>query len=191
MIRNMNDRPLPENAHLIPENAKLVFKGMIFDVYQWEQEMFDGTYETFEMLRRPDASLIIAIDGDSIVLQDEEQPGGIIEKNRLPGGRIEPGESPLDGAKRELREEIGQEYADWALLEVTQPAIKIEWFVYVYIAVNKTAEVPTAHESGEKIQAKRVTFDELKATQHFRHSEMLDGISSIDELLEKVGLKND
>ena len=135
MIRNMNDRPLPENAHLIPENAKLVFKGMIFDVYQWEQEMFDGTYETFEMLRRPDASLIIAIDGDSIVLQDEEQPGGIIEKNRLPGGRIEPGESPLDGAKRELREEIGQEYADWALLEVTQPAIKIEWFVYVYIAV--------------------------------------------------------
>ena len=26
----------------IPNNAKRVFKGVIFDVYQWEQEVFDG-----------------------------------------------------------------------------------------------------------------------------------------------------
>ena len=185
----MHDRQLPENAHLIPENAELVFKGTLFEVYQWEQEMFDGSFETFEMLRRPDASLVIAIDGDEIIMQDEEQPGGVIENNRLPGGRIESGESPLEGAKRELREEIGQEYENWALLEVTQPAIKIEWFVYVYVAVNKIAEMPTAHESGERIRSKHVSFDEFKKAQLHRHSQMLEDINSIDDLLSKVGLK--
>ncbi len=36
----------------IPPNAKRVFKGIIFDVYQWQQKMFDGSKETFEMLKR-------------------------------------------------------------------------------------------------------------------------------------------
>ncbi len=184
----MNDRPLPKNAHMIPATATRVFKGQIFDVYQWEQELFDGSTDTFEMLRRPDASLVIAIDGDRITLQDEEQPGGVFEANRLPGGRVEPGESPLECAKREIAEELGQEYEQWALLDVTQPAIKIEWFVYVYVAVNKIRDFPTAHEPGEKIHTKSVTFDELKKAQTFRRGEMLDGINSIDDLLKKVGL---
>jgi ADP-ribose pyrophosphatase len=185
----MTDRPLPKNAHLIPKEAELVFKGNLFDVYQWQQEMFDGSYQTFEMLRRPDAALIIAIDGDQIVLLDEEQPGGIVQNNRLPGGRIEPGEDPLVGAKRELEEEIGERYAKWALLEVSQPAIKIEWFVYVYVAVDKIGEVPLAHEPGERITVKRVSFDEFKDVQQFRRGEILKDINSIDDLLEKVGLK--
>lgn len=185
----MTYRPLPENVHLIPENAERVFKGTIFDVYQWEQEMFDGSHQTFEMLRRPDTALVIVIDDNQIILQDEEQPGGVIQKSRLPGGRVESGESPLDGAKREVREELGHEYKNWALLEVTQPAVKIEWFVYVYVAVNKIGEMPTAHESGEKIQIKRVSFDELKSTRQYGHSEMLDGINSLDALLQKVNLK--
>lgn len=184
----MTDRSLPQNAHLIPAHATQVFSGTIFDVYQWQQEMFDGSTETFEMLRRPDAALVIAIDGNQIVMQDEEQPGGIVEKDRLPGGRVEPGESSLEGAKREVAEELGHEYEKWALLEVTQPAIKIEWFVYVYVAVNKIKEFPTAHEPGEKIQTRLVSFGEFKAAQSPRRGEMLKGINSIDELLQKVGL---
>ncbi|MDB5167474.1 MAG: hydrolase [Candidatus Saccharibacteria bacterium] len=183
----MNNRPLPADAHLIPEEAKLVFKGTLFDTYQWEQELFDGSFATFEMLRRPDAALVIAIDGDQIMLLDEEQPGGVVQNDRLPGGRIEAGEDSLEGAKREIEEELGQHYEKWALLEVTQPAIKIEWFVYVYVAINKIDDVPTAHEAGEKIQVKQVTFKEFKDTQEYR-SAMLRGINSIDELLQKVGL---
>lgn len=187
----MTDRPLPKNANLIPENAKLVFKGMLFDTYQWQQEMFDGSYQTFEMLRRPDTALVIAIDNNQIVLLNEEQPGGIIQKGRLPGGRIEPGENPLDGAKREIIEELGEIYEKWALLEVKQPALKIEWFTYVYVAVNKISEQPTAHEVGEKIEIKRVSFDEFKQSQEFQRqkTDMLEGINSIDELLKKVNLR--
>lgn len=35
----------------LPPQAKKVFTGQIFDVYQWEQEMYDGSFETFEMLK--------------------------------------------------------------------------------------------------------------------------------------------
>jgi ADP-ribose pyrophosphatase len=153
--------------------------------------MFDGSFQTFEMLRRPDTALVIAIDGDQIVLLDEEQPGGIVQKSRLPGGRIEPGEDPLEAAQREIVEELGEQYEKWALLEVKQPAIKIEWFTYVYVAVNKNSEQPTAHEVGEKIEIRRVPFDEFKKSQEFQgqKSRLLEGVNSIDELLEKVGLK--
>lgn len=185
----MTDRPLPQNAHMIPDEATQVFHGTIFDVYHWQQEMFDGTIETFEMLRRADAALVIVVDEDKIVIQDEEQPGGVIEKNRLPGGRIEPGESPLEGAKREIAEELGQEYGKWALLEVSQPAIKIEWFIYVFVATDKVREFPTAHEAGEKIHPKRVSFDEFKAAQGHHRGAILEDINSIDELLAKVRLK--
>lgn len=44
----------PKSKQPIPENAKLVFKGKIFDTYQWEQEMYDGSRVTFEKIKRPD-----------------------------------------------------------------------------------------------------------------------------------------
>lgn len=185
----MTDRPLPKNAHMIPENAELVFKGTIFDVYHWQQEMFDGSFATFEMLRRPDTALVIAIDGDKIIVLDEYQPGTPLQRNRLVGGRIEPDESPLDGAKREMKEETGMEFADWALLEVVQPALKLEWFVYTYVAVNKTGQAATNHEVGENITVKSVSFDEFKQAQEAK-SEILREINSIDELIQKAGLKN-
>lgn len=52
---------VPDFAKTIPEQAELKFHGVIFDVYQWPQEMFDGSVETFEMLRRADTVKIMAI----------------------------------------------------------------------------------------------------------------------------------
>lgn len=186
----MADRPLPKNAHMIPPEAELVFKGNLFDTYQWQQEMFDGSFQTFEMLRRPDTALVIVVDGDQIILLDEQQPGGIVQHDRLPGGRVELGEDPLVAAKREIVEELGETYEKWALLEVKQPAIKIEWFTYVYVAVNKTGQQETARDVGEKIEVKRVSFDEFKKTQENRNRFLKD-INSIDDLLARVGLSSD
>lgn len=66
----------PKSLQPMPENAKRVFKGIIFDVYQWEQEMFDGGKETFEKLKRPNTVVVFPVFPDGrIMLTEQEQPG--------------------------------------------------------------------------------------------------------------------
>jgi ADP-ribose pyrophosphatase len=51
----------PKSNQPIPENAKKVFDGIIFDIYQWEQEQFDGTIKTFEKAKRPDTVVVFPV----------------------------------------------------------------------------------------------------------------------------------
>jgi hypothetical protein len=57
---------VPKNAKVIPKQAQRVFKGQIFDVYQWPQKLFDGSTQTFEMLKRPDTLTVLAIKNDKL-----------------------------------------------------------------------------------------------------------------------------
>lgn len=145
---------------MIPEQAKKVFSGVLFDVYQWSQEMFDGTRETFEMLKRQDTAEIIAIHEGKIMIQEQEQPNKPLFLC-LPGGRIEHGEDPLIGAKRELLEESGFVSDEWSLYRTTQPTSKMEWRIFVYIARSCVYQQDPQLDAGERIQIRWVTLDEL------------------------------
>lgn len=145
----------------IPPEATRVFKGVIFDVYQWEQKMYDGTTATFEKLKRPDTALVIPVLPDGrILISEQEQP------NKPPyigllGGRIDEGEDALEAAKRELSEESGYTSNDWSVFAIEEPVAKIEWTIYTFVARNceKTAEQKL--DGGEKITLKTVTFEEF------------------------------
>ncbi len=152
---------IPKGAHLIPKEAECVFKGIIFDVYQWDQELYDGSYETFEMLKRPDTVSIAAIREDKVVVLKESQPGRD-EFIGFPGGRADRGEIPIDAAKRELLEETGMKFSNWKLLDVIQPQSKIEWFMYSYLATDFESQEAPAQDPGEKIELMELTFDEVK-----------------------------
>lgn len=134
----------------IPNNAKCVFKGVIFDVYQWEQEMFDGSHETFEALKRPNTVLTIPVVGSKLLLSFEEQPGKT-RHHRLFGGRAEPNEDPLETAKRELLEETGMESPDWELFGSYEFDGKIEWSTYIFIARDCQKIAEQKLDAGEKI----------------------------------------
>lgn len=145
---------------MLPEKAKRVFEGILFDVYQWPQEMFDGSIETFEMLKRVDTAEIIAIKDGKIMLQEQEQPGKP-QFLCLPGGRIEKDEEPLEGAKRELLEESGFVSDDWSLFHSVEPSHKMDWRIYVYVARDCRFIQKQNLDAGEKIQIRWVTLDEL------------------------------
>lgn len=144
----------------IPEHAKLVFKGVIFDVYQWEQEMYDGSHATFEMLKRPDTILILPTMGDKIILSHQEQPSKPAFDSFL-GGRAEEGEDSLESAKRELLEEGGLVSDNWELIKTYEPFSKFEWKIYLYVARDCKKIAEQHLDPGEKITLYEASFEEF------------------------------
>jgi ADP-ribose pyrophosphatase len=144
----------------LPAQAKKVFQGKIFSVYQWEQKLYDGTSATFEMLKRPGTIQIIPTVDETVFLSYEEQPTKP-KSFTLFGGRQEPNEDPLMTAKRELLEETGLESDDWELFKTYEYEGKIAWPMYLFIARHCKKVAEQKLDSGEKIEVKQVSFDEF------------------------------
>jgi len=145
----------------MPENAKRVFKGDIFEVFEWEQEMFDGSVETFEKLKRPDTANILAFTDDGkIIVIDEQQPGKETFFG-LPGGRIEEGEEPAFAAKRELLEETGYACDSIELWHSVQLIHKIDWTIYFFVAKGCKKVAEQKLDAGEKIEVKLMELEEF------------------------------
>jgi len=146
----------------IPFHAKMVFKGTIFEVWQWEQKMFDGSTAIFERLRRPNTVQAVAIVGDKILLQTQQQPDNMTPFPSLPGGRCDSfDEEPLAAAKRELLEETGYVSNDWMLWKEQNPVGKIQWTIYTFIARNCKKQQEPQLDAGEKITTRLIDFEEF------------------------------
>jgi len=155
----------------ITKNAKKVFGGAIYDVYQWEQEMFDGSIATFEKLKRPDTATVIAVVGDKIILQEQEQPAKGFFLS-LPGGRADKDEKTIDTAKRELLEETGYSSRDIMFWKTMHYSSTISWNDDYFIARDCKHVREENLDNGEKIKNKLISFDEfvmLSENESFRH----------------------
>lgn len=144
----------------IPDHAEKVFNGVIFDVYQWEQELFNGQKAIFERIRRPSTTEVIAVMDDKILIQFQEQPA-CPPFLSLPGGRVDEGQTVFENAQSELLEETGYQAQEWIEYKMVQPVGKIDWTIAVYIARGLTCVQDLCLDGGEKIELKWVTFDEL------------------------------
>ncbi|EDK72804.1 NUDIX hydrolase [candidate division TM7 genomosp. GTL1] len=166
-------RPLPKQ--LIPDGAKKVFTGKIFDTYQWPQQLYDGTEVTFEVIRRPDSINILPITNQSkIVLTKQEQPGMEPFIGAL-GGRVDKGETLIQAAERELLEEAGLRAGRLELWNATHIAEKLDWVSWTFIAKNCSKLSNQQVDGGEKIELIEVTFDEymeIVAQDTYRDTEI-------------------
>jgi ADP-ribose pyrophosphatase len=168
---------MTNNDNQLPLNAKLVFKGVIFEMWQWEQKMYDGSVEIFEKLKRTDTAGVIATVGDKILIQSQKQPDSPEEFASIPGGRCEEGEDPLQAAKRELLEETGYVSDDWELWIEHNPVGKMIWTVYDYVARNCVYKQPPHLDPGEKITTRLISFDEflmLSEDKNFYEKELVN-----------------
>lgn len=151
-----------ERKTTLPPEAKRVFKGEIFEVYQWPQALYDGSVATFEKLKRADTVMVIPVTEDgTILLAHEEQPGKPLTLGFV-SGRIEEGEDPVQAARRELLEETGyQGEADPFLISEEQPFSKMDWNVYLFLVRKCKKVAEQSLDPGERINLRKVTFDEL------------------------------
>ncbi len=177
----------------IPDNAEKVFTGEIFDIYQWEQGLFDGSKATFERIKRPDTVLVIATSSDKIILINDTQPDreGI---DRLPGGRCDKGEDSLTAAKRELLEETGYSSDTWEPFRSYEPVDKMDWNIHIYIAKGCIKSAEPTPDPGEKIELRPTNFegfyDTMTAPTQWGHafcSELLSmGEKEKEELRKRI-----
>lgn len=148
---------------IIPESAKKVFDGVIFDVYQWEQELFDGSTTTYEKIARPDTMIIFPVLEDGNILLVEDTQSGEGTSLTAPAGKVEPGETPEETAVRELKEETGYEPERVELWYSRQPHSKIDYFHYIFIGHGCRKVCEAEPEAGEIIELKPSSFDQLVA----------------------------
>jgi ADP-ribose pyrophosphatase len=95
-----------------PDESRVVFQGRLLalSVERW------GDHER-EIVEHPGAVAIVAVDRDGwITLVRQLREPARRQLLELPAGTREPGEDPLETAKRELREECGLTGGDWRKL---------------------------------------------------------------------------
>lgn len=146
----------------LPPNARKVFQGQIFNVYQWEQKMYDGSKDIFERIVRADTVLVIPITPEGkIIICEQEQPHRETPYLSLISGRVEADESPENAAKRELLEETGYQSDQLILFDKHNISDKIDWTIYTFVAKNCKMVAEQNLDPGEKIRCDLVSFEEF------------------------------
>ncbi len=115
----------------------------------------------FGVIEMKPGSTTLAIDSAGRVCLVSEFKYAIGRNSlELISGGIEPGESPLDAARREVWEEAGLEGGDWLACGVLDPfTTLISSRNYMFLARN-LRECASSPDPGEQITVERVPFEE-------------------------------
>lgn len=183
----MKKRPLPPHAKLHSEQAKLVFKGVRFDTYQWQQKQFDGSMATYEIVKRNDTVIIIPVIDDEIVVVKEQQPHWDKPGFTLVAGMVNADEDLDVAARRELEEETGLMFENYHLVHIETNTPAVEWFAYTFMATGFKGEKPKKLDAGEKSETVKFSLDEL--IRMTRNREMFYRPMYIEEMLVKDKLQ--
>lgn len=151
-----------------------IYKGRVVEFNLEEAALPNGQTVQLEILRHPGASAVVPLQEDGRVVmirQYRHAAGGMIDE--VPAGRLDPGESPVDCARRELAEEVGREAAIWERLGHiwTTPGFTDEK-IHIFMARNLSS-VGQALEPDEVIEVVERPLEEAIAM--IRQGEITDG----------------
>ncbi len=96
-----------------------LYSGKLLHVWKDEVELPDGSQSVREYIKHPGAVVMIPVlpDGNIMLVKQYRYPMGMTQIE-LPAGKLDPGETHLETAERELEEEIG--YKAGKLTELTE-----------------------------------------------------------------------
>ncbi|HLC64026.1 MAG TPA: NUDIX hydrolase [Patescibacteria group bacterium] len=143
------------------KKAKRVYKGIIFEVYQWSQKMFDGSRQTYEWLKRPPTVEIIGVTKNKkIMVLEQRQPHTKIFFS-MPGGKVDKSENLKQAALRELREETGYAAKKLKLWKSFEEYTTMDWTINMFIARDCRKAGALAPDPGEKIKVRYFSFEQF------------------------------
>ena len=117
-----------------------------------------------EVVRHPGATAVVALRDDGKILMERQYRYAVQEALlEVPAGKLDPGESPLACAQRELEEETGFKANSWTFLGTiaTSPGFCDE-VIHIYLAEG-LAEGTVSWDEDEYVELEYFTFDELVA----------------------------
>ncbi len=100
---------------------KVAHKTPVFTVTERTSVGPDGQEGIYIVNEAPDWVIVIPVRGDKFLMVRQWRHGEGALSTEFPGGIIDKGESPEDGARRELREETGTEAEKLTLLGRMNP----------------------------------------------------------------------
>jgi ADP-ribose pyrophosphatase len=102
---------------IIPEKVWNLYDGRVFRLAKERLRLPNGVMAELEVIRHPGASAIVPLLGDNTVVmirQYRHAAGGFLWE--IPAGTMNPGESPVECARRELPEEVGYQARSFQVL---------------------------------------------------------------------------
>lgn len=149
----------------------------------------DGAEVTREVAVHPGAAVIVSHDGRGVYMVS--QPREVVGEQsliELPAGKIDPGEEPLEAARRELAEEIGRTARSWELLKrcYASPGFSDETY-HLYLATELEA-ARAGPEEDERIHVERVPLDSLdQAIERCQDAKSLVGLLLLQGRVGRAG----
>jgi len=148
-------------------SSEVVFQGSVFRVLHDRIIEPDGQKSERDVIRHNGSAVILALDKS----KSKKNPWVVMERQyrhaanqylwELPAGKLEPGESPLAGAQRELAEETGYRAKKWRpLVEYFASPGFLGEAMKVFVAEGlKTGD--TRPDEDEKIELRLVKLKDL------------------------------
>ena len=139
-------------------SSKLAYDGGLLKVKRDEVRLPDGGTAWREYVLHPGAVMVLAfVDEDTILLERQYRYPKQRHFIELPAGKLEPGEPPLETARRELIEECGFEAADWAKVTTIDPCIGYSNEVIHLYAARGLKHVGAKLDVGEHLETFQAT----------------------------------
>ena len=177
----------PSRTKAEVHSSTLSYKGKVFSVTTDTVTEPGGVTVTRDVVRHNGSVIILAVDSSV----NPADPTVLVERQyrhaaqqflyELPAGRIEPGENPLNAAKRELIEETGFRAKKWSKLVkyYASPGFLAET-MQVFLAEDLRAGI-AAPEADEHISLSHVPLSQL--IEEIQTGKILDGKTILSVLL--------
>lgn len=145
-------------------STSCLYRGRIINVRQDRVRLPGGKTAFREVVEHPGAVAVLALDERerAVLVRQFRQPAGAVLLE-VPAGKLDPGEEPLQCARRELAEETGLQGESWRELGwyYLSPGFCNEK-IYIFLARNLSSAAPAAKDEDENVLVTAVELAEAR-----------------------------
>jgi len=160
----MDERPVAAGPWL-RRSRRVAYENAWITIWHDEVTRPDGELGVYGIVHFANLAVgVVAIDEDDRVLLVGQHRYALDEYSwEIPEGGVPPGESALEGARRELREETGVEASDWTELARSHLSNSVsDELAILYLATGLTTGVATP-DGTEALDVRWLPFDAVLA----------------------------